>query len=133
MASSSDFAVLLGSSHVLRDGIRVRLRLARSSDAWAIGRLLAAGIDSGAEVAGGELTGLLHYDPRRRCVLCAGALIDGRETLVGVGSIDFEAPGEPCPDLLVVDTELADELSPLLTRALLSRVDAAARARGWAA
>ena len=121
MATSYEFAALLGGSQEVDDGLRVRLRLARSSDAWAIGRLLT---EAAADEAH-ELTRLVRFDPRRDCVLCATALIDGRETLVGVGSIQV-TPGGACPELLVVDPSWGEGVRELLTAALLARARAAA-------
>lgn len=105
---------LLGGSYPLRDGTRIRLRLARGSDARALRELLARSGESS------ELTlrRLVHYDPQRRRVLCATALIDGRETIVGVASLTDAASA---PDLMFADERLAPGVTALLGDALLAR------------
>jgi hypothetical protein len=71
----------------------------------------------------------VQFDPRRRCVICATALIDGAETLVGVGAIqlDTERPAEP--ETLVATGEHAVDVAELLTGALIGRAVRAAQAR----
>ena len=105
---------LLGGSYPLHDGNRVRLRLARGSDARGLRALLAERGDT-SEV---ELRHLLRYDPRHRRVVCATALIDGRERIVGVGGIGADSAA---PELLVADEQLAPGVGALLGDALLSR------------
>ncbi len=105
---------LLGHVYTFQNGLTVRLRLARTSDAGPIGGLLARhGVDA-PDLAAARL---VHFDPRRRYVVCATALIGGTETLVGVGAIELAATARP--HILVCDEEHADEVAPLLTRALL--------------
>jgi hypothetical protein len=122
MAFPFDPGALLGTSFSV-DGIRVRLRMARSSDSGLVRALIAR--------AGGdpvELARLVHFDPRRRAVICATALIDGSETLVGIGTIDLDG-GEP--ELVTATAADATELSELLRGALAARAavaSAAARA-----
>jgi hypothetical protein len=117
---------LLGDSYPLRDGFRVRLRMARSSDAAPIRGLLDR-----VDFAAGDLdlARLVQFDPRRRCVLCAAALIDSTETLVGVGSIALDTGGLPEPDTLVVAEEHAEGVAELLAGALMDRAAYAAQAR----
>src|SRR6202022_2392640 len=111
MALGSDPEVLLASSFVLDGGLRVRLRLARSSDAASIQRL----IDSVATERQDLLVArLVHYDPRRRGVLCATALVGGSETLIGVGAIDLDYDEQARPEILVVDREPGHALTELL-------------------
>ncbi len=72
---------------------------------------------------------LIRFDPRRRLVICATALVGSREWIVGIGAIDLVAPGEPHPDTVVVDAEQTEGLDELLTRALLGRASAIVRSR----
>jgi hypothetical protein len=109
--------------HTLPSGLRVRLRLTRSSDRNGIRALLER-----ASV-GIEPIGLIRFDPRRRLVVCATALLDGRETVVGVGSIELGA-GEP--DLVIADRR-ADRVDELLAGALVVRAGVPARDRSRAA
>jgi hypothetical protein len=108
---------LLGQTFPQADGVHVRLRLAHFSDRRMIAELLARhGRD--AALQDGLAERLVQFDPRRRYVLCACALIDGTERLVGVGAIDLDADGGGDPDLMVVDSELGGAADPLLTEAL---------------
>jgi hypothetical protein len=92
----------------------VRLRLAGPSDRDAVRDLLAR---RGLEAGDLELRRLLAFDPGRRHVLAAFALLEGHETLVGVGAIDN---GEDAPDILVVDARV-NALSHVLGRVLTER------------
>src|SRR5436309_15516096 len=98
--------------------------MARSSDLGPI-RQLARSASGGPEL---ELAPLVQFDPRRRCVICATALIDAAERLVGVGSIDLDHPGAG-PDTLLVAGEHAEDVAALLAEALRFRAEQAARAR----
>lgn len=118
MGQVFDPGALLGTSYPVRGGYRVRLRIARTSDASSIRGLLERLNLGPADL---EVARLVQFDPRRRCVLCATALIDGSETLVGVGAVDLDGPVSGVPDTLIVDAPLADELPGLLTAALAGR------------
>ena len=72
---------------------------------------------------------LVQFDPRRRCVICATALIDSAETLVGVGSIALDDEGDSAPDVVLVDEQHAGAISQLLAEALRIRAAHAAEAR----
>jgi hypothetical protein len=115
----------LGHSYALDDDFRVRLRMARSSDLLPIRSLLERR-RGGGEV---ELEPLVQFDPRRRCVICATALIDSAETLVGVGSIALEREGDPTPDVVLVHEQQGDAITQLLSEALRIRAAHAAEAR----
>jgi hypothetical protein len=67
---------------------------------------------------------LLHFDPRERAVVCAAALSDDGETLVGLGSIPLRHGA--APDVLVADDEAVREH---LRGALAARVAARPRRR----
>ena len=121
MAESFEAGALLGHVYTLPDGLPVRLRLARSSDAPGVRRLLDD------ERSGLEPGRLVHFDPRRRYVVCATGLVDGRETLLGVGAIRLD--DGTAPDLLVVDGRQPQELTDLLRCALESCAEAVTRAR----
>ena len=127
---------LLGQTFPLADGVSVRLRLAHFSDWPAIAQLMtheSVDVSPGAP----DARRLVQFDPRRCYVLCACALIDSAERLVGVGAIDLTADGAGEPDLLIVDPELATTTDPqvsealtgLLWGALVGAAQAAARGR----
>jgi hypothetical protein len=101
----------------------VRLRLARPGDEPAI-RALAG--EHGTEPDSLSVQRLLRFD-RRRLVICATALVGGREVLVGVGAIELE-PGAQ-PDSLLVDDQVTDGLGELLGAALSGRAQAVTRYR----
>jgi hypothetical protein len=114
MAKSFATGALLGHVYTLGDGLPVRLRLARSSDAAAIKALLARQGQTGDL----DVARLVHFDPRRRYVLFFIGLVDATETLLGVGAISLDGATEP--ELLVTEAQRAQELSELLRRALLA-------------
>lgn len=102
----------LARTHALADGRRVRLRLARRSDAPAVRALLA---DCGVELTELEISRLLSYQPRNRRVVAAYAQVGGRDRLVGIAAIDLVAGADP--DTMVVEPS-AGGLAPLLHSSL---------------
>ncbi len=117
---------MLDRTYRLPGGQRVRVRLARSSDARAIWELAAR---RGLDIGPLEVARLARFDPRRRLLLAATALIDARETLVGIAGADLDrATGAIEPDTLIVD-ERIDGLGELLCEALASRARAVAGRR----
>ncbi len=125
MASTFDPGALLARSYVLPGGLRVILRLARIRDLRAIEALFAR---EGHGLTRLELTRLLRSHPRERLLLCATALIDGGETIVGFGAIGLDR-ADISPALIVTDTEQVPGLGSLLGGALLGRAQALARTR----
>lgn len=122
MTQPVDTGALLAHSYALPYGPRVRLRLARRSDLPAIRALLER---RGVPASELSLDRLVRYDPWRRAVMCASALVGGTETIVGIGAIDLVDGAEP--DTLVVDERLTDGLGELLGGALVRRAQAHAR------
>jgi hypothetical protein len=123
MAETFESGALLGHAYTLAGGLAVRLRLARSSDAPAIMRLLQSHGLAHSEL---EPARLVHFDPRRRYVLCATGLVNSTETLHGVGAIDLDGSAEP--ELLLVAHAQPPEVAGLLRRALVASAHARARA-----
>jgi hypothetical protein len=120
-----DPGALLGASYQLPDGTRVRLRLTGPSDTARLRRLLdQAGEDSALAAAR-----LIRFDPRTRLVVCAAALTEAGEALVGVGAIALDGASEPQPDVLVIDAEAPAGVRELLAGALVGRAAALARIR----
>jgi hypothetical protein len=110
----------LGHALLLRSGVCVRLRLVHFSDVRAIGELIARHAAPTEDLAA---EGLVQFDPRRRYVVCAMALIDGVERLVGLGAIDL-ATRPPEPEVLIFDPEVGDELPRLLRQVLCAAAEA---------
>jgi hypothetical protein len=119
VAQGFDTGALMARYYNLPRGPRVCLRLARPRDAAAIGNLYWA---NGLEPDDLELTRLVRFDPRERLVICATALVDSLETVVGVGAIPLEASEDPRPEFVLVDEHLTVGLEELLTEALVGRV-----------
>jgi hypothetical protein len=122
MTEPVDSGALLSRSYALPYGPRVRLRLARRSDLPGIRVLLD---QRGVPASELSLDRLVRYDPRRRAVMCASALVGGAETIVGVGAIDLSHAAEP--DTIVVDERLTGGLGELLAAVLVQRAEAHAR------
>ena len=123
MIEAFDPGALLSRTYMLPRGPRVRLRLARPSDAPAI-RALAA--EHGIEPGSLALERLIRFDPRR-VVICATALIGAGEVLVGFGAIELQPGSQPEP--VLADERVADGLGGLLTAALSGRAEAMMRRR----
>jgi len=128
-----DPGALLGRSYPLADGVRVCLRMARPSDSGPI-RALAErqlGDDASApgRIASLELARLVSFDPRRRCVMCATALVEGGERLLGVGAVELDGEHAGRPQAVFVDPESPEGLRELLNGALVGRASALARDR----
>ena len=119
-----DPAPSLGRSFPLSTGIRVRLRYARPSDRESITYLFA---DQRLQISDADLGRLVRFDPRRRLVICATALLGTSETIVGVGSIELE--GRTVAPSVVVDPRVGDGLRELLGGALAGRARALAARR----
>jgi hypothetical protein len=126
MVERLDPGALLARYYTLSRGPRVCLRLVRSRDADGIQRLCErAGITLGEL----ELARLVNFDPGTRIVLCATALIDSAETVVGVGVLELGVDSELVPRLVVADEERTDGLAGLLRDALVGHAALLVRAR----
>ncbi len=123
MAEGFELGGLLGHVYPLDERAAVRIRLAHSSDAPGVKALLQR---AGRNAADLEVARLVHFDPRRRYVLCVTGLVNSSETLLGVGSIALEGAAEP--ELLVVAEDHADQVRELLQRALMASAAAHSRA-----
>ncbi len=107
--------MLLGHSHTLEYGLRVRVRLAHVTDVEALLDLAARAGRPCGELAARRM---LRVEPRVRVAVCAAAWVDGRQTLVGYGAGDLAA-GEP--DVLLCDDALAPGVGALLAAAVAER------------
>jgi hypothetical protein len=119
MADRHDPGALLAQYHPLPRGPRVCLRLARRRDLDGIAGLYAR---QGIPVHQLSLARLVSFDLLSELVLCACALIDATDTIVGVGAIELDRPTEPT--LVVVDEAQTDGLRELLADALVAHATA---------
>lgn len=119
MAERHDPGALLAQYHPLPRGPRVCLRLARRRDLDGIAGLYAR---QGIPVHQLSLARLVSFDLLSQLVLCATALIDATDTIVGVGAIELDRPTEPT--LVVVDEAQTDGLRELLGDALVAHATA---------
>lgn len=103
-------------THRLDNGLRVRLRLARPGDEGPLAVLLAR---LGYDPSESELLDLVRFDPHRRAVICATALIGGRDRVLGFAAADLGADARSAT--VVVDPEHARGVSRLLRSAITSR------------
>ncbi|MGH2895470.1 MAG: hypothetical protein ACRDPM_19700 [Solirubrobacteraceae bacterium] len=119
MVPRHDPGALLARYHPLARGPRVCLRLARRRDLKAIADLYAR---QGIPVHDLWLARLASFDLVTTLVVCATALLDGTETVLGVGAIEFVRP--TVPTLIVVDEHETEGLAELLSGALVAHATA---------
>jgi hypothetical protein len=119
MVESHVPGALLARYHPLPRGPRVCLRLVRRRDLAAITDLYAR---QGLAVHPLSVARLVSFDLLAMLVLCATALVDGRETILGVGAIELARPTEPT--LIVVDEAETEGLRELLSDALVGHATA---------
>lgn len=119
MDGRHDPGALLAQYHALPRGPRVCLRLARRRDLGGIADLYAR---QGVAVHELSLARLVSFDLLSQLVLCATALIDSTETILGVGAIELDRPADPT--LVVVDDAETDGLAELLSGALVAHATA---------
>lgn len=116
----------MARSYALPRGPRVCLRLIRLRDLRGLERLFER---QGLVPDQLELARLVRADPRKQVVICATALIDSGEAIVGVGAIGADRAADREPSLLLADEQVTEGLAPLLAEALVGRAQALARPR----
>ena len=84
---------------------------------------------AGVELSEFELARLLRSESRTSVAICAGALIEGRDVLIGVGSIEVSGDAGPDSARVIVDPAHSDGLRELLSHALSGRAAAIAAGR----
>lgn len=124
MVERHDPGALLAHYHPLPRGPRVCLRLARRRDLAAVSDLYER---VGIPVQQLALARLVSFALLSQLVLCATALVDSTEMVLGIGAIELARPDEPT--LVVVDHAQTEGLEELLTEALVSHATALAEAR----
>src|SRR4051794_28925422 len=87
-AQLTDPGALLATTHQAGDGLHVRLRLARPSDALGVREFLE-GVSPDGTVSGSVVRGFTFVDPRQRLVVAASAPVGGRNRIVGLADVAF--------------------------------------------
>ena len=123
----ADPGALLASTHEAGGGLRVRLRLARPSDAVRVRGFLEGLSPETAQrrfLAAVAQVGELHvrhftfFDPRERLVVAACALVDGQETLVGLADVALLSTGLAELAVVVGDDAQGRGVGKLLTEVI---------------
>jgi hypothetical protein len=125
MTSDFDPGALMARYYLLPGGFRVCLRLARPRDEAGVARLFWI---NGREPDQLALARLLRFDPDRISI-CATALVESVETVLGIGVIDLTSEAPAAPELVLVDELAGPGLDELLSEALRGRAAALARNR----
>jgi hypothetical protein len=123
--SGFDPGALMARYYLLPSGLRACLRLARPRDEAGVARLFWLGGREPDELA---LARLLRFDPERLSI-CATALVDGVEMVLGIGAIDLTPDAPAGPELVLVDESAGPGLEELLRDALLGRAQTLGRDR----
>ncbi|HEY3775122.1 MAG TPA: hypothetical protein VGL69_19105 [Solirubrobacteraceae bacterium] len=106
----------------IADGKRVTMRRVRLRDLDALRSIAAR---AGIVCEEFELARLVRSDPGDRLVLCATAVSDGAELVLGVGVIELSGSAT-MPSLILVDPTVGRPLAVLLVEALIDRARAVA-------
>jgi hypothetical protein len=109
-----DLGSLLATTHDA-GGLKVRLRLARPSDALAV----RAFLERERPALAGEVRRFTFFDPRERIVLVAAAPLDGSERVVGLVDAGDGPPMVLAGEAALVEllTEAGASLSARVRRA----------------
>ena len=119
-----DPGALLARTHDVGDGLRVRLRLARPTDA----RLVRRFIDELSEesrrrrfpgaVSEEHVRRFTFFDPRERLVLAACAQMGREQRLVGLADVTLHGTGVAELGVIVADEQQSHGIGTLLTEAI---------------
>ena len=122
MSALDHHAAAAGHAVTLTDGTPVAVRRVRLRDLDA---LRAIAVRAGVVCEEFELARLVRSDPGDRLVLCAAAMRDGTEAVLGVGVIELSGI-TTMPSLILVDPVYGQPLAVLLADALIDRARTAA-------
>ena len=112
-----DPGALLATTHEAGDGLRVRLRLCRPSDARRISSFLD-GLSPETRAAVGEVRDFTFYNPRERLVLVAARPLDGSDAIVGLADCALISTGLAQLVVVVDDDAQGRGVGKLLTGAI---------------
>ena len=107
-----DPGALLATSYQLRDGSRMRLRLARPTDVPLVRDFLTG--DGNVDVDSDLVRRFTFYDPRERVVLAATMLDGGQERIVALGDAAFD----DMPEVVVEDDMAERGVADLMAEAV---------------
>jgi acetyltransferase len=123
----ADPGTLLATTHTLGDGLRVRLRLTRPTDALRVRDFLERlspetrrrrFLVAMPEVGDMPVRHFTFYNPRERLVVAATSPVDGREEIVGLGDIALLSTGLAEIGVVVDDMRQERGIGQLLTRTI---------------
>jgi acetyltransferase len=118
---------ILTAAHELRDGTSVRLRLTRPSDESRVRALLETlsepsryrrFLSGMQEVPDSVVSHFTFYEPRQRMMLAATALVDGKETIMGLADVALLETGLAEIALVVGDDHQGKGVGSLLCEAV---------------
>lgn len=118
-AQLTDPGALLATTHEAGGELRVRLRLARPSDALAVRDFLEA-VSPDGSVPGSEVRKFTFVDPRKRLVVAASAPLGGRNRVVGLADVAFTGTGVAELGVVVDERARNRGVGKLLTEAVAS-------------
>jgi GNAT superfamily N-acetyltransferase len=118
-ARLTDPGALLATTHEADEDLRVRLRLARPSDALGVREFLE-GVSPDGTVPGSVVRGYTFVDPRERLVVAASAPLGGRNRIVGLADVAFTGTGVAELGVTVDERARNRGVGKLLTEAVAS-------------
>jgi acetyltransferase len=125
----ADPGTLLATTHEVEDGLRVRLRLARPSDAARVRDFLESlspetrrrrFFTAMPEVPDTIVRHFTFYDPRERLIVVAMAMTDHHEVLVGIADVALQETGVAELAVVVGDDTQSLGVGTLLTEVIAS-------------
>jgi GNAT superfamily N-acetyltransferase len=125
-AGLTDPGALLATTHDVGGGLRVRLRLARPSDALGVREFLdglspeTQGLRFPGAVPENLVREFTFTNPRERLVVAASAPLGGRNRVVGLADIGFARTGVAELGVVVDDRTQKRGVGKLLTEAVAS-------------
>ena len=129
MTRLADSGTLLATTHPLGDGLQVRLRLTRPSDARCVREFLERlspetrqrrFLSPMPRVSRAVVDHFTYYDPRERLVIVATCLGEHGEEVVGIGDVSFALTGVAEIGMVVEESRQNRGIGKLLTEAIAS-------------
>jgi len=112
-----DPGALLATTHDAGDGLRVRLRLCRPSDAPRVSTFLG-GLSPATREPVREVRDFTFYNPRERLVVAAAGPVDGAEAILGLADCSLLGTGLAQLVVVVDDGAQGRGVGKLLTEAV---------------